>query len=80
MDTNHDDNFHALDMANNHDSDAYKWKGIVISCQSTPLLLSIQPMMFTADQKWTVALLKLLDDINPPDCAFSKILRWAHNA
>ena len=28
----------------------------------------------------TVALLKLLDDMNAPDYAFSKILKWAHNA
>ena len=38
-------------------------------------------MMFTTDQKWTVALLKLLDeDMNALDYAFSKILKWAHNA
>jgi hypothetical protein len=29
LDTNHHDHFHALDEANNHDSDAYEWKGIV---------------------------------------------------
>jgi hypothetical protein len=25
------------------------------------------PLMFTSDQKWTIALLKLLDDMNAPD-------------
>ena len=35
--------------------------------------------MFTTDQKWTVALLKLLDDMNAPDYAFTKILKWAHS-
>jgi hypothetical protein len=80
VDTYHHDHFHALDMANNHDSDAYEWKGIVIPCQSIPPPLSTQPMIFTADQKWTVALLKLLDDMNALDYAFSQILKWAHNA
>ena len=30
VDTNHNEGFNALDMANNHDNDAYKWEGIVI--------------------------------------------------
>ena len=75
VDTNHDDYFNALDMANNHDSDAYKWEGIVIPTPPTPspAALSTQPLMFTtADQKWTVALLKLLDNMNAPDYAFTK--------
>jgi hypothetical protein len=46
----------------------------------TPPPLLTQPVMFTTDQKWTVALLKLLDDMNAPDYAFSKILKWAHSA
>ena len=41
-------------MANNYDSDDYKWKGIAIPCPPTPPPLSTQPVMFTTDQKWTV--------------------------
>ena len=66
---------------NHHDSDAaYKWKGIVIPLPHTSPSLSTQALMFTTDQKWTVTLLKLLDDINAPDYAFTKILKWAHSA
>ena len=32
---------------------------------------------YSTDQKWTVALLKLLDDMNGPDYAFKAILTWA---
>ena len=36
--------------------------------------------LYTTDQKWTVALLKLLDDMNAPDYAFHDILKWARGA
>ena len=36
--------------------------------------------LYTRDQKWTVALLKLLDDIQAPDYAFGLILKWAQQA
>jgi hypothetical protein len=35
---------------------------------------------FTTDQKWTVALLKILDEIQAPDHAFRKILTWGREA
>jgi hypothetical protein len=38
------------------------------------------PLMFTSDQKWTIALLKLLDDMNAPDYAFEAIIKWARAA
>ena len=79
-DTNQDDFFNALDMANNDDSGAYEWEGIVIPRPATPPPLSTQPLMFSTDHKWTVALLKLLVDMNAPDYAFIKILKWAHSA
>jgi hypothetical protein len=34
----------------------------------------------TVDQKWTAALLKVMDDINAPDYAFGLILAWARGA
>ena len=36
--------------------------------------------MHTIDQKWTAALLKVMDDINAPDYAFGLILAWARGA
>jgi hypothetical protein len=35
---------------------------------------------YSTDQKWTVALLKLLDDMNAPDYAFHATLTWARAA
>ena len=39
-----------------------------------------EPFMFTTDQKWTIALLKNLDDTNAPDYAFKDVLPWARDA
>jgi hypothetical protein len=36
--------------------------------------------MYSTDQKWTIAFLKLLDDMNAPDYAFAWILKWAPGA
>ena len=38
------------------------------------------PFLFTSDQKWTIALLKLLDDMHAPDYAFTVVLKWARGA
>jgi hypothetical protein len=38
------------------------------------------PLIFTSDQKWTIALLKLLDNMNAPDYAFEAIIKWARAA
>jgi hypothetical protein len=39
------------------------------------------PFLYSTNQKWTVALLKLLDTINAPDYAFKQaVLRWARAA
>ena len=35
------------------------------------------PLMFTSYQKWTIALLKLLDHMNAPDYVFEAIIKWA---
>ncbi|MGL6008083.1 MAG: hypothetical protein ACRC1D_01365, partial [Culicoidibacterales bacterium] len=37
----------------------------------------VDPFAYTTEQKWTVELLKLLDDFNAPDKAFAEIIRWA---
>jgi Plavaka transposase len=36
--------------------------------------------MYTTDQKWTVALLKTLDEANAPDYIFGQVLEWARLA
>jgi hypothetical protein len=36
--------------------------------------------MFTSDQKWTIALLKLLNDMNAPDYKFEANIKWARAA
>jgi hypothetical protein len=36
--------------------------------------------MFSTDQKWTILLLKILDNMNAPNYAFKSILKWACNA
>jgi hypothetical protein len=43
-------------------------------------ILTRSGFMYTTEQKWTVALLKLLDDINAPDYAFRLIIEWARLA
>jgi hypothetical protein len=43
-------------------------------------VLTSSGFMYTTEQKWTVALLKLLDDINAPDHAFRLIIVWARSA
>ena len=36
--------------------------------------------MYTTDQKWTVSLLKILDEAQAPDYAFGQVLKWARLA
>lgn len=36
--------------------------------------------MYTTDQKWTVTLLKILDEANAPDYTFGQILEWSRNS
>ena len=46
----------------------------------TRITLTHHPLFFTSDQKWTIALLKLLDNMNAPDYAFTAVLKWARGA
>ena len=45
-----------------------------------PLASAKNPCFYNEEMKWTVALLKLVDDLKAPDDAFGKILFWACNA
>lgn len=38
------------------------------------------PFIYSCNQKWTIALLKLLDEINAPGSFFGRIITWARNA
>ena len=46
----------------------------------TQNLPSQETWLFTNEQKWTIALLKMLDDMNAPDYAFGFVLEWARAA
>ena len=48
--------------------------------QAAAVRLTHHAFMHTTDQKWTIDLLKVLDDMNAPDYAFSDILTWARGA
>ena len=45
-----------------------------------PEVFPFDPFMFTTDQKWTIVLPKLLDDMNAPDYAFKYMWSWACDA
>ena len=72
-DTNNNNSFSTVDdgatpvlFNNDEDENADESITNVLSC--------------TTDQKWSVALLKVLEDLNAPDIAFEKILTWARDA
>jgi Plavaka transposase len=50
------------------------------ACPTQNDIPASSPFLFSTDQKWTISLLKLLDDINAPDYAFASVLTWARNA
>jgi hypothetical protein len=41
---------------------------------------TVEPRLYSDDQKWTVVLSKILDNMNAPDYAFASVLRWARGA
>ena len=57
--------------------------GISIEAEAitnSPTLTSTTGVIHSVNQKWTVALLQLLNEINAPDYAFSRILKWGRDA
>ena len=48
--------------------------------QDTNPGLATPNAIHSVNQKWTVSLLKILNDMNAPDYAFSNILRWGYDA
>ena len=43
-------------------------------------IILTHPFLFTSDQKWTITLLKLLNDMNAPDYACTAVLKLAQGA
>lgn len=60
-------------------TNALNWNAVVQTPAQMPNMAAM-PFMYSTDQKWTIALLKMLDDINAPDYAFPAVLEWARNA
>ncbi len=50
------------------------------SCPTQHNISATSQFMISTDQKWTILLLKILDDMNAPDYAFESVLKWARNA
>ena len=48
--------------------------------KASAVRLTHYTFMHTTDHKWTVDVLKVLDDMNAPDYAFGNILAWARGA
>jgi hypothetical protein len=49
-------------------------------CPTRHDTVAASQFMFSTDQKWTISLLKILDDINAPDYAFESVQKWARHA
>ena len=66
---------------NAFDDNANGWEDSCLLIQA-PLVSSLthHRFMHTLDQKWTIDLLKVLDNMNAPDYAFKDILLWARGA
>ena len=65
-------------MVDDEEEEGYNWEQR--DTVPTVPLAKAEPWLYTTDQKWTIALLKLLDDMNAPDYAFTSVLRWARGA
>jgi hypothetical protein len=71
IDADHDDEY---------DDNAYGWEDFCLVVKAPTVQLTHHSFMHTTDQKWTIDLLKVLDDMNAPDYAFGDILSWARGA
>ena len=69
----------SIDNSFDADADAC-WDDFCLVAQGPSAVLTNHSFLHTTDQKWTVALLKVLDNMNAPDYAFGDILAWARGA
>ena len=67
---------------NDCDGDVHNTATLPAVQQLMPIqkLSAQETWLFTNEQKWTIALLKMLDDMNAPDYAFGFVLEWARAA
>lgn len=75
-----DDDFQCLGANDNDSADAEPELQPCVDQNKLPQSFAYPGFMHTIDQKWTAALLKVMDDINAPDYAFGLILAWARGA
>jgi hypothetical protein len=75
---NNEDQKNSFDAVDNHEGDHFS--STVPAMLPTAEVSPIEPFMFTTDQKWTIALLNVFDDMNAPDHAFKDVLSWARDA
>lgn len=53
---------------------------IAIVCVLQHDTIALSQNMFLTDQKWTILLLKILEDMNAPDQAFESVLKRAQSS
>ena len=72
----------AMQTANDNavDDNANGWEDSCLFIPAPLVSLTHHRFMHTLDQKWTIDLLKVLDNMNAPDYAFKDILVWARGA
>ena len=75
-----DDNFQCFGANDDDSADAEPELQPCVVQNKLPQSFAYPGFMHTIDQKWTAALLKVMDDINAPDYAFGLILAWARGA
>ena len=63
-----------------YDDNANGWEDYGLVVKAPTVRLTHHTFMHTIDQKWTIDLLKVLDNMNAPDYAFGAILAWARGA
>ena len=76
---NFDDDFQGLGAEDDSSEPVIERQPFFTETEASPTFAS-PGFMHTIDQKWTAALLKVMDDINAPDYAFGLILAWARGA
>ena len=70
----------AIDFHDAFDENANGWEDYCLVVKASAMRLTQYTFMHTTDHKWTVDVLKVLDDMNAPDYAFGNILAWTRGA
>ena len=75
-----DDASYIVSNDDEFEANANGWEDFCLVVTPPSVRLTHHNFMHTNDQKWTIDLLKVLDDMNAPDYAFADILTWAREA